>query len=166
MAVLTGVLVIPVVLLLRKIELGKSQNELIEQRLEGVRDNDGFEVVKSEDGPLPLTLKGDAEIELQENAFSNEQEENGPEKDADLDDTGAMHISSSRSAYISGLISDLRCVFCLHQFWALIYAFVMCGITTTGFIETHVRLLHFLLKTSNPFSHLPYRVNNSIASTV
>jgi predicted MFS family arabinose efflux permease len=82
-------------------------------------------------------VKNQVITNFEEESDSNDQIEIDDEVKDEVkeDDT---NFKSQDSEEKQSFMSVLRMLFTLPQYWALTFAFVVCGITTTGFIESHL----------------------------
>ena len=74
---------------------------------------------------VPVNTESDIETEITEKLSHEKSNDNV--------------VESSQTAQAEGdkMLTSIVSLFCIPQYWVLIGVFVACGVTTTGFIETH-----------------------------
>ncbi len=78
-----------------------------------------------------LNTENDKEIEITKKSLNENSDVVELSHDSQVQ--GEMKEKREGEKMLSSIIS----LFCIPQYWILIGAFVACGVTTTGFIETH-----------------------------
>ena len=164
LAISTFLLIIPTALLLKSINLEDDAGG--DDHDDNAKNNDNsypsYDMVGEKEmndvkiGGLDTPTEEESGRKKRDKLLLSEDDDHinyGDIDDDDDDDDDEVAISNDDDETAckdeSDLTRDLRGLFVLPQYWALMYSFIVCGITTTGFIETHLISLATLDREEN-----------------